>query len=41
MLSQDREIYFGLRDVKWKRRPWDGIRMLMTYAILISGALVF
>jgi multiple sugar transport system permease protein len=41
MLSQDREVYYGLGDVKWRRRPWDGIKMILSYAILASGALVF
>ena len=41
MLSQDREVYFGLRDVQWKRRPWDGVRMVLSYLTLAVGALVF
>lgn len=41
MLSQDREIYYGLRDVRWRHRPWDGVRMVLTYLILGAGALVF
>ncbi len=41
MLSQDREIYYGLRDVKWRRHPWQGVRMVLSYLILSAGALVF
>lgn len=41
MLSQDREVYYGLADVKWRRRPWQGVRMLLSYAILGAGAFIF
>jgi multiple sugar transport system permease protein len=41
MLSQDREVYYGLGDVKWRRRPWDGIKMILSYMILAAGAFVF
>lgn len=41
MLSQDREVYYGLRDVKWHRRPGQGIGMIATYLVLAIGAVVF
>ncbi len=41
MLSQDREVYYGLRDVKWNRRPWQGVGMVATYLVLAAGAVIF
>jgi multiple sugar transport system permease protein len=41
MLSQDREVYYGLTDVKWSRRPWQGVQMIISYVVLGAGAVIF
>lgn len=41
MAEDVRELYRGLFDVDWRRRPREGVRVLFTYGILVVGAFIF
>ena len=40
-MVEGKEIYFGLLDLDWKRRPGQAVRVIVSYLLLAIGAFIF